>query len=212
MGVHIQPSPMPYQASKEGGRSHPRPRSADRHPRFAGRGATESVPATCGIGGVPIAGAISCPATPKVPWALVDRHRAHRFGSGPTPSARLNRAQDRPSRDWRRCPADATFQTRRSCSPSSKKESNDGTHETSPAQLWRRRMGPEPGPGLSRSQDRLVPDRVTRGRAQAHKVAQASRLEAGEEAGGRVRRRIRRSGAERQEERRARAAHAGNAF
>ena len=88
MGVHIQPSPMPYQASKEGGRSHPRPRSADRHPRFAGRGATESVPATCGIGGVPIAGAISCPATPKVPWALVDRHRAHRFGSGPTPSAR----------------------------------------------------------------------------------------------------------------------------
>ena len=28
----------------------------------------------------PIAGAISCPATPKVPWALVDRHRAHRFG------------------------------------------------------------------------------------------------------------------------------------
>ena len=44
----------------------------------------------------PIAGAISCPATPKVPWALVDRHRAHRFGSGPTPSERLNRAQGRP--------------------------------------------------------------------------------------------------------------------
>ena len=82
-----------------GGRSHPRPRSADRHPRFAGRGATASAPATCGIGGVPITGAISCPVTPKVPWALVDRHRAHRFGSGPTPSERLNRAQGRPSRD-----------------------------------------------------------------------------------------------------------------
>ena len=37
-------------------------------------------------------------------------------------------------------------------------ESNDGTHETYPAQLRRRRMGPEPGTGLSRSQDRPVPD------------------------------------------------------
>ena len=58
-----------------GGRSQPRPRSADRHRRSAGRGATASAPATYGIGDVPIAGAISCPATPKVPWALVDRHR-----------------------------------------------------------------------------------------------------------------------------------------
>ena len=59
------------------------------------------------------------------------------------------------------------FPMRRSCSPSSREESNDGTHETKPAQLRRRRMGPEPGTGLSRSQDRPVPDRVARERAQA---------------------------------------------
>ena len=57
-------------------------------------------------------------------------------------------------RDWWKSIAEAKFPTGRSCSPSSREESNDGTHETYPAQLRRRRMGPEPGTGLSRSQDR----------------------------------------------------------
>ena len=35
-----------------------------------------------------------------------------------------------PIRDWRRSPGVASFPTGRSCSPSSRKESNDGTHET----------------------------------------------------------------------------------
>ena len=42
--------------------------------------------------------------------------------------------------------------------------------------VQRRRMGPEPGEGVPRSQDRSVPDRVARERAQAHKVAQTPRL------------------------------------
>ena len=54
---------------------------------------------------------------------------------------------------WRRRPPGAKFQPRRSCSPS-REESNDGTHETKSALLRRRRMGPEPGPGVSGSQDR----------------------------------------------------------
>ena len=76
----------------------------------------------------------------------------------------------------------------------------------------RRRMGPEPGTGLSRSQDRPVPDRVARERAQAHKVAEAPRLETGEAAGGRVRRWLPRAGAPPQDGRRARATHPGDAF
>ena len=71
----------------------------------------------------------------------------HRPG-GSTPRTCANAALE--ARYWPASPADATFQTRRSCSPSSREESNDGTHETSPAQLWRRRMGPEPGEGLPR--------------------------------------------------------------
>ena len=37
---------------------------------------------------------------------------------------------------------------RRSCSPSNREESNDGTHETKPVLLRRRRMGPQPGEGV----------------------------------------------------------------
>ena len=49
-------------------------------------------------------------------------------------------------------------------------------------------------------------------RAQAHKVAQASRLGSGQDAGGRVPRWLPRAGAPPQGGSRARAAHAGKAF
>ena len=93
-----------------------------------------------------------------------------------------------------------------------REESNDGTHEESPAQLQRRRMGPEPGPGLSRSQDRPVPDGVARERAEAEQVAQAPRLGSGEAAGGPVRRRLHQPRVPGRGGRRARAAHLGTAF
>ena len=69
------------------------------------------------------------------------------------------------SRVWRRDPRFARFPPRRSCSPSSSEEADDGTHETTPAELQRRRTEPEPGKGLSGSQDRPDPDRVARRRA-----------------------------------------------
>ena len=67
------------------------------------------------------------------------------------------------------------------------------------------RVFPDPKTGLYQIEWRENGRRLTRS-------LQAPRLEAGEEAGGRVRCGIRRAGAERQEERRARAAHPGNAF
>ncbi len=67
-----------------------------------------------------------------------------------------------------------------------REESNDGTHETKPALLWCRRVGPEPGPGVPRPENRSVPDGVAREPAQAHPVARTPRLGAREEAGGRV--------------------------
>ena len=66
-----------------------------------------------------------------------------------------------------------------------------GTDSTA-TRVQRRRMGPEPGEGVPRSQDRLVPDRVARGWAQTHQVAQAPRLAAREAAGRRVCRPIKR--------------------
>ena len=63
MGVHIQPSPMPYQASKEGGRSRPRPQVPDRHRRSGGRGATARRPATYETAGAHIATAVPCTRT-----------------------------------------------------------------------------------------------------------------------------------------------------
>ena len=73
----------------------------------------------------------------------------------------------------------ATFRSCRSRSPS-REESNDGTHKTKAPELQRRRMGPEPGPGVSGSQDRHFPDRVARERAKDHEVAGARRLGEGE--------------------------------
>ena len=77
-------------------------------------------------------------------------------------------------------------QPRRSCSPS-REESNDGTHETKPALLRRWRMGPEPGQGVSRPENRLVPDRVAGERAKAHPVAGTPRLGESEAAESRER-------------------------
>ena len=76
--VRLHPPRCRSRHAEMGGRSHPRPRSADRHPRSAGRGATARAPATCGIGGVPIACAISCPATREVSRTRTDRHRRPR--------------------------------------------------------------------------------------------------------------------------------------
>ncbi len=73
--VHRHPARCPSRHASMGGRSQPRPRWPDRHRRSGGRGTTASAPATYGTGGVYIADAISCPATPEAPCTLVDRHR-----------------------------------------------------------------------------------------------------------------------------------------
>ena len=75
MGVHMPPSPMPYQASRRGGRSRPRPQVPDRHRRSGGRGATARQPTTCGSARVLIGMAMPCPSTPDVGWAPADQHR-----------------------------------------------------------------------------------------------------------------------------------------
>ncbi len=73
--VHRHPARCRSRHAEAGGRSQPRPRWPDRHRRSGGRGTTASAPATYGTGGVSIADAISCPATPEAPCTLVDRHR-----------------------------------------------------------------------------------------------------------------------------------------
>ncbi len=90
--VHRHPSRCRSRHAEKGGRSQPRPRWPDRHRRSGGRGTTASAPATYGTGGVSIADAISCPATPEAPCTLVDRHRYGRpaVKTGP-PDSRLER-------------------------------------------------------------------------------------------------------------------------
>ena len=106
--VHRHPARCRSRHSEMGGRSQPRPRWPDRHRRSGGRGTTASAPATYGTGGVSIADAISCPATPEAPCTLVDRHRHGRLAlktdpptDGSTPSRggrwRLRRHRGTPS-------------------------------------------------------------------------------------------------------------------
>ena len=124
------------------------------------------------------------------------------------------RTPPRPARrqrpDWPRSHPGAKFQPRRSCGPS-REESNDGTHETKSALLRRRRMGPESGEGVPRSEDRHLPDRVARERAKAHPVAETPRLASREAAGGLGCCRLRDASAQREGGGRARAAHPGEA-
>ena len=61
-----------------GGRSQPRPRSADRHRRSAGRGATARAPATWTTDAVSVRPAISCPATREVSRTRTARQRRPR--------------------------------------------------------------------------------------------------------------------------------------
>ena len=84
--------------------------------------------------------------------------------------------------------------------------SNDGTHEWKSAFVRRQRMGPKPGPGVARSEDRHIPDRAARERAQADPVDSAPRLDPREAAGGRARCGIRDASAQRRGGSRARAA------
>ena len=83
MGVHMPPSPMPYQASRRGGRSRPRPQAPERRRRSCGRGATATPPATCGIGGAHIGMAMPCTSTPM---SMCTR------GTPPTPAVRGSRS------------------------------------------------------------------------------------------------------------------------
>ena len=69
--AHRHPSRCRSRHAEMGGRSHPRPRSADRHPRSAGRGTTESAPATCGTGGVHAGTRFPCTRTPM--WHVHSR-------------------------------------------------------------------------------------------------------------------------------------------
>ena len=129
--------------------------------------ADPAAPAACGDGpaGRPACGAQKCrsggPGASPRPEVFVKRKHIWLLNKPekPTPPWRASR-ENRPGRQlWTTRQPCARFQTRRSCSPS-REESNDGTHETKPPELRRRRMGPEPGPGLSRSEDRPIPARV----------------------------------------------------
>ena len=228
-GCPAPSSPMPIEACRDGG-SLPST-SKERGSTSALRWPWPQPQAGQRLGRPgPLSGptAISCPATLEVSRTRMDRHRERRNRlrimascshtdrlrdgglAHPPPTRFPAGSQRQQPHIWRTRFLSATFPSRRSCSPS-REESNDGTHETKSALLRRRRMGPEPGPGVSRSQDRHLPDGVARERAQAHPVAGTPRMGEGEEAGGRVRRRIRRPGPERQGGSRARAAHAGGA-
>ena len=77
----------------------------------------------------------SGPEDPKAPA---------RRSKGPDPVRAPEERSRAESPVWRGCPCLAKFQARRSCSPSSKEESNDGTHETKPPELRRRRMDSPP--------------------------------------------------------------------
>ena len=59
-----QPSPMPYQASRRGGRSHLRPRAPERRRRSGGRAATVRQPATSGSAGAHMELTFRCTCTP----------------------------------------------------------------------------------------------------------------------------------------------------
>ena len=150
-----------------------------------------------------------CPPTPKPPCTLADRDRERRkppldhglpLEHRQAPARRLD---PRDRRGFRQdCTAPSLASGGDGFSPRAfvradravhhREESNDGTHETKPAELRRRRMGPQPGQGVPGPENRPVPSRVARERAQAHPVARAPRLGTREEAGGSVRRRLHR--------------------
>ena len=98
MGVHMPPSPLPYQASRRGGRSRPRPQAPDRHRRSCGRGATATPPATCGTAGAHMEAAFSCTCTPMSMCTC---------GTPPTPADRRSRSAPwKPARTPCREPVD----------------------------------------------------------------------------------------------------------
>ena len=78
-----------------GGHSQPRPKSADRHPRSAGRGATARVPSVSTAGTVSDRTAISCPGTPKVNRT---RRTCHR-NPHPAVTSRLRDSRPPPDHD-----------------------------------------------------------------------------------------------------------------
>ncbi len=223
--VHPNPPRCLHGASKQGGRSQPRPRRPDRHRRSGGRGATASTATTSGIDVVYVRSAISVHMHPDMGRTLVDRLRERRKPPPNHGPPHRHRQALAPRSD---ASPTTTIPPPRACHLAEKtalrelsfaqivqsinrEESNDGTHETKAALLRRRRVGPEPGEDLPRPQDRPLPDRVARERSQAEPVAQTSRLGAREAAGGSVRRRVHRR-AERQGRSQARAAHAGEAL
>ena len=118
--VRLYPPRCRLKYAEMGGRSQPRPRSADRHRRSAGRATTASGPATSTAGAVSGRTAISCPATPK---ANRTRRTSHlhphpavitgRGGEGLDPGGRNGRSPCRRPGG----PAAKRWQRRRHCSP-----------------------------------------------------------------------------------------------
>ena len=134
--AHLQPPRCRSRHAGMGGPSHPRPRSADRHRRSAGRGATASRPATWVIGGAHPTTRFPCTGTPT--WdvharigigrveirlrimafrsnidKLRDGGRTHRARPGfPAGFHRFEPSV------WRRRLLSASFPLRRSCGPS----------------------------------------------------------------------------------------------
>ena len=130
-----------------------------RHSRARGHVSTERWAATCGIVGVSAERALSCPRTPNVDWTLALRPRWQGSGTGNFPPNATG-GDAFPARSFFRADR-ADYQSR--------EESNDGTHETKPAQLRRRRMGrnrvrvfPHPKTGLYQIEWRENGRRLTR--------------------------------------------------
>ena len=131
-----------------GGLLRSRPAVPARQDRSSGCGATARVPATCGIADVSAG-----------KDAFVSAHPRCRPDTGATAPATRFRGRELPSeRSWRRRLPSAKFRARRSCSPSIERNRTMARTKRSRAQLWCRRMGPDPGPGVPGSQDRPVPD------------------------------------------------------
>ena len=122
------------------------------------------MPATCATGAVSVRTATSCPATPECPG------HARITPSHPTIAKLRDGGRDTslPTIFGRDSTAPSVTSGGEGFSPRGfrcagravhhREESNDGTHETNPPELQRRRVGPEPGPGLPRSEDWPDPD------------------------------------------------------
>ena len=85
MGVHMPPSPMPYQASRRGGRSHPRPCCPVRHRRPGGDERNSKRPHGIGESGVCASSGVHCVHRPPTSHARSSTAQVVGFSSESRP-------------------------------------------------------------------------------------------------------------------------------